>query len=248
MPLDHLRGAAVHSLEAGPQCLRIRRQGDGGGHRAEVEDGTEASKRRLSWKFGLNSNIIVYPRERGVYRMRSPADQNRQQEMYHRIEQVYLLTEEAVIDCPNRCDGRCETRMPETVLFLPYELEYILEKAGLAVEQNPFQVVTLPSGCYGMMDYHRHCPFLIPKACGIRPFRPLDCRSFPIYPRFSDSPEEHPEFFVSTYCPLKADLSSRYIDCIIEAWRILFPWLPPDWRAFYNSLGHYQERLLPRPD
>jgi len=177
--------------------------------------------------------------------MRPNSEEDRQQEMNERIDEVYRLTEEAVIDCASSCNGACETQMSETVLFLPYELEYIREKIGLPEAENPFQQIELPSGRYGTMDYHRNCPFLLYKGCGIRPFRPFDCRSFPLYPRFSESPSGPVEFYRAPYCPLKADLSPRYVECILEAWRILLPHLPPDWKAHYNSVCHYQEQLTP---
>lgn len=168
--------------------------------------------------------------------------ENRKHQFFQLIERVYRLSEPAVMDCAGSCDGACETKMTETVLFLPFELEYILDKEGL--QENPFQEVQLPSGRYGMMDYHQNCPFLIYKGCGIRPVRPFDCRSFPIYPRFSGSALDCLEFHLAPYCPLKAKLSASYIDYIVEGWKILLPHLPPDWKDFYNSLCHYQERLL----
>jgi Fe-S-cluster containining protein len=166
-----------------------------------------------------------------------------QQQYSELIEEVYRLSEPAVIDCAGSCNGSCETERTETVLFLPYELEYILERAGL--KENPFQEARLLSGRYGMMDYHRNCPFLLYKGCGIRPLRPFDCRSFPIVPRFPDSPLASLEFYLAPYCPLKDRLSASYIDCIVGAWEMLMPHLPPDWREFYNSISHYQERLFP---
>jgi len=169
--------------------------------------------------------------------------EDRKQQFFQLIEKVYRLSEPAVMDCAGSCDGTCETKMTETVLFLPFELEYILASAGL--KENPFQEVQLPSGRYGMMDYHQNCPFLEYKGCGIRPLRPFDCRSFPISPRFPDSPLAPLEFYLATYCPLKDNLSAPYIDGILEGWKILLPHLPSDWKHFYNSICHYQERLLP---
>ncbi|MDH7498866.1 MAG: hypothetical protein QHH30_00575 [candidate division NC10 bacterium] len=171
--------------------------------------------------------------------------EDRKQQFFQLIEKVYRVSEPAVMDCAGSCDGACETQMAETVLFLPFELEYILAHAGL--KGNPFQEVQLPSGRYGMMDYHRNCPFLIYKGCGIRPFRPFDCRSFPISPRFPDAPLDPLEFYLAPYCPLRDRLSAPYIDCILEGWRILSPHLPSDWKQFYNSVSHYQQRLFPPP-
>jgi len=168
-------------------------------------------------------------------------EKDQKNEMFALIEKVYRLTEPAVMDCAGSCDGACETKMTETVLFLPFELEYIMERAGL--KESPFQEIKLPSGRYGMMGYEKNCPFLIYKGCGIRPFRPLDCRSFPIYPRFADSSRAPLEFHLASYCPLKDDLSPEYIDCTKKSWKILLPHLPSDWRRFYNSLCHYQDGL-----
>ena len=178
--------------------------------------------------------------------MKKLSEKGQRDEMFSLIERVYRLTEPAVMDCAGSCDGACETRMPETVLFLPYELEYILDKLG--AKESPFQEIKLPSGRYGMMDYHRNCPFLLYKGCDIRPFRPFDCRSFPIYPRFPDSAVPSVEFYLAPYCPLKENLTPQYIQCIKESWETLLPHLPSDWKTFYNSLCHYQERLRSQPD
>jgi Fe-S-cluster containining protein len=169
---------------------------------------------------------------------------DRQSEMFALIEKVYRLTEPAVMDCAGSCDGACETKMAETVLFLPYEREYIMDRVGL--KESPFQQIELPSGQYGMMDYRKNCPFLIYKGCDIRPFRPLDCRSFPIYPWFPDSYDAPVEFYLAPYCPLKDDLTSQYIDCMLKSWEILLPHLPSDWKSFYNSLCYYQQKLRPK--
>ncbi len=167
-------------------------------------------------------------------------------QMFALIEKVYRLTEPAVMDCAGSCDGACETKMTETVLFLPFELEYIMERASL--KESPFQEITLPSGRYGMMGYEKNCPFLIYKGCVIRSLRPFDCRSFPICPRFVGSSRDRMEFYLAPYCPLKDDLSSEYIACIKKSWEVLLPHLPSDWRRFDNSLCHYQEGLLLQPD
>ena len=164
-------------------------------------------------------------------------EKNRKNEMFALIEEVYRLTEPAIMDCAGSCDGACETKKMETALFLPYELEYIMERAGL--KESPFQVIGLPSGRYGTMGYEKNCPFLIYKGCGIRPVRPLDCRSFPIYPRFPNSSRGPVEFHLAPYCPLKDDLSSEYLACIKKSWEILLPHLPSDWKRFYNSICHY---------
>lgn len=176
--------------------------------------------------------------------MKRLSEKDQRKKMYALIEEVYCLTEPAVMDCAGSCDGACETKMTETVLFLPYEREYIMDRLGL--KESPFQQIELPSGQYGMMDYQKNCPFLIYKGCDIRPFRPFDCRSFPIYPWFPDSSDAPVEFYLAPYCPLKDDLTSPYIDCILKSWEILLPRLPSDWKSFYNSLCDYQQKLRPK--
>ena len=178
--------------------------------------------------------------------MVSQAQMAKQKRLFFRlIERVYRLSENAVMDCAGSCNGTCETEMPETVLFLPYELEYIME--GLGLEKNPFLEIQLPSGRYGMMDCENLCPFLVPPDCAIRPFRPFDCRSFPLFPHFPPSTSAPLDFYVASYCPLKARLSPDYIESIVESWRILAPHLPPDWKELYNSVCHYQEKFpLPK--
>ena len=178
--------------------------------------------------------------------MEKSRKKNQKNEMFALIEKVYRLTEPAVMDCAGSCDGACETKMTETVLFLPHELEYIMERVGL--KESPFQEIGLPSGRYGMMGYEKNCPFLLYKGCDIRPFRPFDCRSFPICPRFPDSSRDPVEFYLAAYCPLKDNLSSEYIACIKKSWEILLPHLPSDWKRFYNSICHYQDRLLLQSD
>jgi len=150
------------------------------------------------------------------------------------IKEIHSLTGSVLLPCMESCDGRCEETGEETVLFLPYELEYILEKWGIL--KNPFDLVEIDRVVYGTMGYLRSYSCLSQNKCLIHPFRPFDCRSFPILPKFR---EKGIDFFLAEYCPLKFSLPSEFISIVTSCWNLLEGELPPSWKSHYNSLCRY---------
>jgi Fe-S-cluster containining protein len=156
------------------------------------------------------------------------------------LEAVHRITATLHLPCTALCDGRCE-RMDheETVLLLPYEMEYVTEKGGL--RGSPFDVIAIDGLDCGLMGFTREYPCLGQKGCAIYEFRPLDCRSFPIIPYFR--PDGSIEFYLAPYCPLKDTLPLEFVSGLTSCWRQLSPVLSWSWKSYYNSLSKYTYRL-----
>ncbi|MEW6685968.1 MAG: hypothetical protein AB1393_07165 [Candidatus Edwardsbacteria bacterium] len=165
------------------------------------------------------------------------------QKWYELIERVYKITSKATMPCVEVCPtGACEAvGSGELVVFLPYEMEYINEK--IKATENKFTLKEIDGFIYGTMPDTVPCPFLSGKECSIRAFRPFDCRSFPLLPRFHLD-KKGMEFFLIDYCPLKDKLSKEFIKRIIKAWKLLEPELPLVWKKFYNLICQYGKPLL----
>jgi len=131
----------------------------------------------------------------------------------------------------------CEAGDAEQVLFLPYEMEFILERLKLPV--NPFETVTLEGMAYGFMSGSRDCSFFKTPDCQIHDLRPYDCRSFPILPEFL--PDGKVEFRWASYCPLSRKLKPRLVELFTSCWLDLATHLPQAWKSHYNAL--YWKRI-----
>ena len=149
------------------------------------------------------------------------------------IEDLYARTRQAFLPCHRACpDLLCETTDSERVLFLPSELEYIRNQ--LRLPSDPFETVLIGNQTYGYMSGKRDCPYFKSPHCQIHDFRPFDCRSFPILPRFD--PKGSVDFFLSPYCPLSDKTGTQFIRLITSCWEGLASDLPGAWKDHYNLL------------
>lgn len=154
-------------------------------------------------------------------------------------ERVYAIMVNSDLPCFSVCDGICEN--VESAYFLPFEDEFIQEKLGLS--ENPFKETQNFSEKINSMvsidekgSVEKHCPFSVNQVCTIHEVRPMDCRSFPIFPYFEQKERvQGMQFFVVDYCPIYSKLPKSFVESTVEAWRILFPYLPSWWWREYNS-------------
>ena len=149
------------------------------------------------------------------------------------IEEVYKITDKATMPCMEaNCGGSCEIGdISETVILLPYEMEYISEKCSVPL--SSFKTMDIKNfGKIGIMDYDSICPFLTETECIIRPYRMFDCRSFPIVATWINGKMG---FSFAKGCPLNYTLSLSFKDKIIMAWNLLDPILPKEWKEYYDK-------------
>jgi hypothetical protein len=149
------------------------------------------------------------------------------------IEEIYKITDKATMPCMEaNCGGSCEVGdISETVIFLPYEMEYISEKCGAPL--SSFKTMDIENfSKIGIMDYDSICPFLTEKECIIRHYRMFDCRSYPIVATWKNG---HLEFSFAKGCPLNYTLSDTFKKTITDTWRMLDPILPAEWKAYYDK-------------
>lgn len=155
------------------------------------------------------------------------------QDWFRVMEQVYRITEKATMPCMEaNCGGSCEVGdISETAILLPYEMEFISEKAGVPL--SDFKRIEIENlGRIGIMDYDSICPFLSETDCIIRPLRMFDCRSYPIVATWKNGLLE---FSFAKGCPLNYTLSDTFKKTITETWRMLDPLLPIEWKVYYDS-------------
>ena len=154
-----------------------------------------------------------------------------------KLDFVYKATDKYSGICPEEC-SLCEQF--EHLVLIPSEEEYILTKSqeyGIVLERSfrrcgPISCELGSSDC-GMLGKKNKCL--------IYHQRPLDCRSFPVVPRFRLQRGDGIDFYLSNaYCPIADKLTNGYIDTMKEAWQLLSPHLPRWWKAFYNSQGTYK--------
>jgi Fe-S-cluster containining protein len=164
-------------------------------------------------------------------------------ELFKAYGEVYALTANAELPCWTVCQGLCEEK--ESAFFLPIEEEFIAE--GLGLGTDAFLPVQAHEGPVNAMvsitpqgPVPRHCPFDVVKNgchnCTIHGVRPMDCRSFPVFPLYDpDKPQEGLKFFVADYCPLHRNLPPEFLRLITSAWMKLAPHLPDWWWREYNK-------------
>jgi Fe-S-cluster containining protein len=164
-------------------------------------------------------------------------------ELFPVYDQAYALTADAELPCWTVCRGLCEEK--ENAYFLPLEEEYIAGRLGLG--PDAFPPVKAHEGPVNAMVsittqglVPRHCPFDEMKDgfhnCTIHGVRPMDCRSFPVFPIYHpDKPEEEMAFYAADYCPVHQNLPQAFLERIVSAWRLLAPRLPDWWWREYNQ-------------
>lgn len=160
----------------------------------------------------------------------------RKKEMFDLLEQAYRLTDGYPMDCLTHCDGLCEIN--ESMTLLPYEHLYIAERLGQ--KRSPFHLVTVEGVRFAYEEVGHPCPALAEDGitCTIWPYRPLDCRSFPVVPTFSlDDPSQVETHISDGYCPLAHRIANwtEFVEAMRAAWLLLAPRIPPAWKRWYNE-------------
>lgn len=148
--------------------------------------------------------------------------------------------------CPPSCQD-CEPN--ESLMLLPFEEEIIAERLR-AARKEPVTFRQDASGYLVEQDNHICTMLNLSGTCLIYDHRPLDCRSFPVVPRFSLSNDDVAFYLANTYCPLGKTpslLPDGFIPDVEKMWRLLAPMIELSWKAEYNSKNaKAYTALLPR--
>ena len=170
-------------------------------------------------------------------------------EWFARLERTYQsIKEPSGLECATRCNARCcpktkssantKDAVGHVAIMLPFELEYIVEKASsdreliheTSIEFTDENVINI-----GFMTSEKPCPFLTKQnKCGIYDIRPIDCRSFPLIPVFSE--QGSISFRKDQDCPSATTLSAAYEEELKVVWHELLSQLPMTYRRLYNAL------------
>ena len=148
--------------------------------------------------------------------------------------------------CPASCRD-CEPN--ESLMLLPFEEEIIAERL-IAAGKEPVTFRHDDSGFLVEPDNHI-CTMLNPSGtCSVYDHRPLDCRSFPVVPRFSLSNDDVAFYLADAYCPLGKTpslLPDGFVRDVEKMWQLLAPMIERSWKAEYNRKNaKAYTALLPR--
>jgi len=123
------------------------------------------------------------------------------------------------------------------VILLPFEMEYLMAKTGLASDAFRLWPVEMAPGTtieVGMFDLGKPCPYLRPTLrCGIYADRPVDCQTFPLLPMLDEGGQlvwSHAE-----HCPSLDSFNPEYADPVRRAWADLGRALPRGWWELYRA-------------
>jgi Fe-S-cluster containining protein len=162
--------------------------------------------------------------------------------IFSQLFNVYNLTDEFSNSCPSGC-SLCEHK--ESLMFLPFEEEYILKETG--EDQSNMYLKNQYGHCYQPFGFS--CSMLNSiGTCKIYNVRPFDCRSFPIIPLFNlgEANNAIDFYLASSYCPIVKNLPENFINTTIECWKSIAENLPDDWKMEYNKLNkhNYSNQIL----
>ena len=152
---------------------------------------------------------------------------------------VYSVTESGLgaLRACDRC-SHCElASVGEKVIFLPYEAEYI---ATVLTSQGRQDDIPSLRG----ISRDKLCPFFRQNRCALHPVRPIDCRSFPVVPKFTnDSVELH----LGVNCPCCSLVNTEFKHLWASVWNVALPYLPSEWRSDYNAttMSFYGTQIPP---
>lgn len=146
------------------------------------------------------------------------------------------------INCLASCDALCcprsglhEPRVGTFIIFLPFEFEYLCQKTGLAIRDDYFfwEEIKINSTETIAVPWARECPFIKKNICQIYPFRPFDCRCFPLYANYK---QHSLTINLSTKCPNYELVSADFSRLIETTWHELSWLLPDDWWRLAEKL------------
>ena len=151
-------------------------------------------------------------------------------EEYQKVYEMLDRADPVPYDCGMRCGSVCcmndsfDTGTEPYIYLFPGENEYLSsEGAAIRIKRELRKDHDLPSS-YGKYVYVACCSG--PDSCDRR-FRPIQCRSFPLWPRITESGELLLSFYdgeLPYTCPLikeKITLSEEFVTAAYEAWEIL---------------------------
>jgi len=155
----------------------------------------------------------------------------KKEEAFSLLSAAYNLSNKIageVKECSNCIGCSCETvESGERVTLLPYEAEYIECKLKEKEKQDFIPLINL-------MTEVEICPFLKDYKCSIHDIRPIDCRSYPIVPKYNGIDLS---LVVSKVCPywMKITKNEKFINLVEKIWAMLLPLLDKTWWEEYAS-------------
>ena len=148
--------------------------------------------------------------------------------LFSKYSYIYELTEQFLDICPKVCI-LCEEK--ENLLLLPYENEFINNR--YINKKYTFHKTKLG---YYSEPINKKCTMLSTDGrCKLHGNHPLDCRSFPLVPKFSIKSPAKVDFFIAdSYCPICNELPDNFVFINKKCWQFIAEDIPNKWKYLYN--------------
>lgn len=129
------------------------------------------------------------------------------------------------LPCKECSNAPCERI--DKVTFLPFESRFILKSLNLKKKRYKMcTVMRIETG------KNNKCPFSIEKKCTIHTVRPIDCRTYPLVPLFSNHSFV---LMLSPGCPHGNEITQEFYNSSKKVWSEIFPYLSESWKKKYNK-------------
>jgi len=148
--------------------------------------------------------------------------------LFKAYEEIYAPTKViGKLDLCRKCHGVPCEKGPDVVVLLPFESQFILNKLrekGLKYKFSEVKDIETTTHC---------CPFFLNEKCSIHFCRPIDCRFYPLTPRFT---KDSFEIKLLKCCPYGDHISKKFVDQISAVSKKLLPFLSSNWKQKYNKI------------
>lgn len=148
--------------------------------------------------------------------------------LFELYDRIYSSNNEiGNLDICQQCEATCEEGI-DIVVLLPLEDEFIQYK----LKKEHHTQCTLPA-VRAIESADGKCPFFANKKCTIHSFRPIDCRTYPLTPLFT---EKSFHLKLLRGCPHSDKIPRNFLNQIFNMWIYLLPFLSSDWKKKYNHI------------
>ena len=145
-----------------------------------------------------------------------------------KFEKIYKLTADDL-----GCKRNCKICERKAMVFLPGEIYFLEKKFNIPPSKFAIRYKIGKRVIWARKSIDKNCPFYKFGRCIKRKARPLDCRSYPLFPYLKNGKIK---LKLDKNCPLvkSKKISKDFIKRVILAWKIANP--PQWWIKIYEKI------------